>query len=387
MPIARRTRIINSSRVIRELWVTGSMSRAALAKSLDMNKSSMTAIVEELLRFNVIREGATMKPGPKGGRKATELYLNKDWFYVLGLELRADSYTAVAIDIHGNVLFKKTEKKGIRAEGFVDAFIRLVDLLLKDLAFLNRPLMGIGVGFSGIVDSEKQIIHKSISLEFHSPFDFGRSIANRYDFPVILENDANCGAWGEVVLHRSQQLKNFIFLLLEFWTHYSDDKGRPRPNIGLGMGFGGKIYHGSNWSAGEFRSILNTDTSNSEQIKLPSPDSAWDITEDEEALDSYVTELCRHIAFLINTLDIGNVFIGGDTSQVESFFIRALERELKNNSLSHTAPSCSIEFSSLGSLAVSFGAAALVLDRILMNLEPLDHFEKNRLRPLYFMEE
>lgn len=387
MPIPRRTRIINSSRVIRELWINGTMSRAALAKSLDMNKSSMTAIVDELIRFKVIFEGSIIEPGPKGGRKATGLQLNKDWFYVLGLELRSDSYSAVAVDIQGNVLFSKTEKRGFSSTGFTEAFLALMSDMQSELEYLNRPLLGVGVGFSGIVDSERQIIHRSVSLEFSAPFDFGEVIAAHYDFPVILENDANCGAWGEVVFHRKRQLKNYLFLLLEFWKHYSDEEGRPRPTIGIGFGFGGKIYHGSNWSSGEFKSMCNSDSSNDEQIRLPSPSSARDITEDQDALFAYIRELCRNIAFLVNTLDIGNVFIGGDVDTFRSFIVEMLYEELRGNSLNHGDPKCTIQFSSLGYQAVAFGAAALVLDKLFMDLEPLDHFEKHRLRPLYFMEE
>ena len=387
MPIPRRTRIINSSRVIRELWVKGPMSRASLAKSLDMNKSSMTQIVEELMRYQVLQEGSILDAGPKGGRKATELRLNNEWFYILGIELRSDSYTAVAIDIEGNILYSDTVQQGFSSENFVEDFDKLVDHLVVETAFLERPLLGIGIGFSGIVDTEKQIIMKSVSLEFSEPFDFGKSIKNKYDFPVLLENDANCGAWGEVVQHRRKQLKNFLFILVEFWKHYHDDQGRPRPTIGMGMGFNGKIYHGSQWSSGEFRSMFNTDSASHEQIALPSPASTWDITEDKEALKSYVKELCSHAAFLTNVLDIGTIFIGGDTGQFKSFIVELLYQEIKANSLNNKESHCDIHLSSLGYLAVSFGAAALVLDKVFMNLEPLDHFEKSRLKPLFFMHE
>lgn len=387
MPIPRRTRIINSSRVIRELWVNGPMSRAAIAKSLDMNKSSMTQIVEELIRYHVLKEGSIIEAGPKGGRKATELRLNKDWFYIMGIELRSDSYTALAIDIEGNILYSDTVPQGFSSENFIQDFDKLVSHLVAETTFLDRPLLGIGIGFSGIVDTEKQIIIKSISLEFDKPFDFGKSIQGKYDFPILLENDANCGAWGEVVQHRRKQLKNFLFILIEFWKHHHDEIGRPRPTIGLGMAFNGKIYHGSQWSSGEFRSMLNTDPSSCEQIALPSPDSTWDITGDPAALRAYIKELCSHVAFLTNVLDISTIFIGGDTEQFASFIIDLLRQEIDLNSLKGRELHHSIKLSTLGYHAVSFGAAALVLDTVFMNLEPLDHFEKSRLKPLFFMNE
>jgi hypothetical protein len=60
-------------------------------------------------------------------------------------------------------------------------------------------------------------------------------------------------------------------------------------------------------------------------------------------------------------------------------------KELKANSLIQSDGNCQIQFSSLGYDAVSFGAAALVLDKVLMNLEPLNENSAKQAVPLFHL--
>jgi predicted NBD/HSP70 family sugar kinase len=139
--------------------------------------------------------------------------------------------------------------------------------------------------------------------------------------------------------------------------------------------------------AGEFKSVFNRDAQDNHQIALKKQtDSNYQLADDLEALQAYIKELCSNIAFLVNTLDIGNVFIGGDIGKFRSFMPEILQRELSLNSLEGTGNACQIQFSSLGYQAVSFGAAALVLDKVLMNLEPLGDVSLTQHFPLFFVE-
>lgn len=382
MSMPRRTRIITSSRVIRQLWIDEDLSRAELAKLLDLNKSSMSNIVQDLIDQKIVIETDEKEPGPKGGRKATGLKLNKDNFFALGFELRSDSYTVLAVDLGGSVLFSETVALGFTANTFTEDVCNLIKQTIKALAWLNRPLIGVGIGFSGVVDSDNQLILRSVSLGFDHPFDFAKHISSKFPFPVILENDANAGAWGEVVFQRKRKLKNFLFVLIEFWKYYSDVDGTPQPTIGIGLGFDGKIYRGSHFTAGEFKSVFNQDAKNSHQVVI---EDGVRITENEEHLQSYIREVSRNIAFLVNTLDIGNIFIGGDVETFESFMPDMLKTALRENSLEGRDSSCQIQFSSLGYHAVSYGAAALVLDRVFMNLESLDDSSDNGAYPLFYL--
>ena len=378
----RRTRLINSSRVLRQLWIEEQLSRAELAKRLELNKSSMSNIVNDLIVQGIVKEQDVFEPGPKGGRKAIGLSLNKDYFHILGIEIRSDSYTALSVDLEGTVLFSETVPVGFTAKGFSEAICTLIHDLCKKLSKLERPLLGVGIGMSGVIDTEKQSILRSVSLDFQQNFDFGKEVASKFHFPVILENDANCGAWGEVVFQRKRKMQNFLFVLIEFWKKYDVKTGFPQPTVGIGFGFDGKIYRGSHSRSGEFKSVFNRNEQSNQQVII---DGTIHVTEDSDALRRYIAEICDNLAFLINTLDIGNVFIGGDVDTLRSFMPDMLRSSLKTNSLEQSEGECQIQFSSLGYHAVSFGGAALVLDKVLMNLEPLVEQTTESVYPLFYL--
>ncbi len=382
MDSPRRTRLINSSRIIHRLWIEDELSRADLAARLGLNRSSVSNIVADLMQRGIVRENEIIDPGPKGGRRAIGITLNNEYFHVIGIEIRSDSSTALSVDLEGKVLFSETQPKGFNAKNFGPDAKAFIAELAQRLQSMGRHLLGVGLGFSGIVDAERQQIIRSVSLDFTKPFDFSTEVASAFPFPVFLENDANCGAWGEVIFQRKRKLRNFLFVLIEFWKAYDAQTGLARPTVGLGFGFDGKIHRGSHNQAGEFKSVLNRNPSSSEQVEV---DRTISVTDDTGALRAYLGEVCENLAFLINTLDIAHVFIGGNVETIETVMPEMLRSALKANSLDHSDEGIQIQFSSLGYQAVSFGAAALVLDKVLMNLEPLSEYATQKELPLFHL--
>lgn len=69
MDSPRRTRLINSSRIIHRLWIEDELSRADLAARLGLNRSSVSNIVADLMQRGIVRENEIIDPGPKGGEE------------------------------------------------------------------------------------------------------------------------------------------------------------------------------------------------------------------------------------------------------------------------------------------------------------------------------
>lgn len=97
----KRNRLLNTSRVMREIWINKQISRIQIAKNLGLDKSTISSIVANLLNDGIIREHAEGEAGPQGGRKPVYLTLNRSYACVLGIEFRPESYTAVAVDLQG----------------------------------------------------------------------------------------------------------------------------------------------------------------------------------------------------------------------------------------------------------------------------------------------
>jgi hypothetical protein len=91
-------RHINQARALRLLKEQGILSRAELARFLNLNGSTLTFVTGELLRRNLIREAGEPLVTQATGRPGTGLKLNPDGAYFLGAEIGAERVHLVLID-------------------------------------------------------------------------------------------------------------------------------------------------------------------------------------------------------------------------------------------------------------------------------------------------
>ena len=364
----KRTRFINTSRVLRAIWIHKKISRVQIARSLNLDKSTISSVVTELLRIGIVQETEEGEAGVQGGRRPVYLTLNRAYGCVLGIEMRAESYTAVAVDLEGSIIYSKFELVPVVERDFAEVFIEIAGRLREELKRTGVPLLGIGVGVSGVVDPNKGIIKYSIALRMEGGFDFRAAVAERYDLPVFVENDANACAWGELAFHREKKLRNFLFVLVEF--HEVRDRERMVERIGVGMGIviGGRVHYGNDSSAGEFRSVFRVPESKG-QFALTAEETSR-VEEDPEILGRFIGELSRNVAMLVNTLNLDHVFLGGSIERYERDVQPVLASEIRLNwPYLPSDVRCDVRFSSHGERAVAYGAAGVVLNRLFADLD------------------
>ncbi len=356
----RKPRIINTSRILRSIWISRHISRIQLARDLGLNKSTISNIVNELIETGVILETSEGDSGPMGGRKPVQIELNRNFGYIIGLELRPESYTAVAVDLTGNILFSRTENAEHLSGDFAENVEELLIRLRKELEWIGTPILGAGIGISGIINADAGTVLGSIPFHIDEPYKFARHIEGKFDFPIYIENDANCCAWGELAFHRSRKLRNFLFTLVEFHTD-SVREIYEKTSVGFGIVFEGKVYHGNRHSAGEFHSIFCR-PNDLGQFRVSSENDC--INEKPEKLNELIIELSKHLALFINTFNLGQVFLGGDIEHYQDALMPVLLKEIKENWSYEKPVQCEIRFSSLADKSVAYGAAGMALERL-----------------------
>jgi predicted NBD/HSP70 family sugar kinase len=226
----------------------------------------------------------------------------------------------------------------------------------------QASLLGVGVGTGGLIDLKKGRIKYSVPLGIQSSIDFSKTVAAKLSVPCLIENDANCCAWGELAFNRDEALRDFLFALVEF-------RGDPKSiglSGGIGVGFGivlgGKVYSGVHGNAGEFRSAF-CDGPGELQLSLPKAMISR-LSSDREVLVMAADELARNVAMLVNTMDFERVYIGGDIEALDVDFPALLRRRLEENWMYPFPKEVEIHYSSFGGKAVAYGAAGMVLDRL-----------------------
>ncbi len=358
----KQNRLINTSRIMREIWISKEISRVMIARNLGLDKSTVSSIVADLKSMGLIQETAEGASGPQGGRKPVFLNLNRSFGCVLGVEFRPESYNAVAVDLEGNILYSRFELARLAGADLTGGMLAVLQRLQEDLKGTGAPLLGIGVGLPGVVNPLKNLLRYSIPLQIEAPYDFGREIAAKLPVPAFLENDANACAWGELAFHRLKKLEDFLFLLVEFRDIQDRTRFHERTAVGMGIVINGQVYHGHNFSAGEFRSVLCTPESRG-QFSLTEQE-AFRIEEDPGILQRFIRELAANIAMIVNTFNLSSVFLGGDIERYKREVQPALTEAIQKNWPYPDGVNCKIRFSSLGEKAVAYGAAGMVLHRL-----------------------
>jgi len=365
----KRTKLINTSRVMREIWIARETSRVEIARALGLDKSTISAIVSDLLEMGVIRESREGDAGPQGGRRPVHITLNNDFGCVLGLELRPESYSAVGVNLNGDVRFSKFEKMDIRGNDLRECILQIVRRVKDDLGHTGVPLLGVGAGMSGVIDPDLGIIKYSIPLGLEHDLNLYSAMTGDFDVPFFIENDANACAWGELAFHRQRDLRDFLFVLVELRDMENPEMINETTSVGLGIAIDGKVHYGYERSAGEFRSIL-AQPGGAAQFSLTREESGR-LSSDPDVMRRFLTELSKHIALLVNTFNLSHVFVGGSIDWTYDEMKEILRQEIRANWPYPDEVRCKVAFSSLGDKAVAYGAAGMVLDRMFADLETM----------------
>jgi predicted NBD/HSP70 family sugar kinase len=345
-----------------------------IAERLGLDKSTVTNQVARLIEIGIIEEIAEGSAGTRGGRRPIHLAMNRAFGRVIGIEIQVESYVAVVVDLAGEILAETRGGVPIGEGGCSAMMLSVIHECTARLCPDQVKLLGVGVGTGGLVDLKKSRIRYSVPLGIDSPIDFGKTVAAKLSVPCLIENDANCCAWGELAFNRNEALRDFLFALVEFRRDPKSIGLSGGIGVGFGIVLGGKVYSGAHGNAGEFRSAF-CDGPGELQLSLPKTILSR-LDSDREALVGAVDELARNVAMLVNTMDFERVYIGGDIEALDVDFPVLLRRRLGENWMYPFPKEVEIHYSSLGGKAVAYGAAGMVLDRLVseQNLPGLGAF-------------
>lgn len=357
-----RVNEINTTRVLQRIWLNGGTTRVAIAEELGLVKSTVSRIVTMLLEKGIVRETAWQPERTGVGRTPVRLEINESYGFVIGVELQTDFFTAVATDLNGAVLQTWSGSISMTRKDIVTAFFEIMQRVDPWIRDHGCPLLGVGVAFAGQVDQRQGIILQSNPLNITHPVRFVGGVSEKMPVPVMIENDANCGCWGELAARKTSRHSNFIFVLGEFRTGETEKDVYWGIAIGFGLVLNGEVYHGSSFSAGEFQSILWR-PGNEGQLSI-SNEEARRIKEDPQIMSSALHELCTHVAFLVNTLNLTNVVFGGEITDYREMLVPILDDEIQKNWSYPNRVEYSVEFSALNTEAVAYGAAGMFLESI-----------------------
>jgi predicted NBD/HSP70 family sugar kinase len=228
------TRDLNRAAIFKLIGSSGPIARAQIARQLGLSPATVTAVTRELLDQGLVR--VVDRSQARRGRPALLLEVVGGAAAAFGAKVAPDHVVGVRVDLEGEVLERFEASFDASAP---DAVERLGDLLTGwlDEASSTVPLLGVGLGVSGVVDSAQGTLDSPLLGWRDVPL--AGLLADRLGLPVYVDNDVNTLAVSERLHGRGRDVEHFVTVTI----------GR---GVGLGIVAGGDIYRGHGGGAGEF---------------------------------------------------------------------------------------------------------------------------------------
>lgn len=168
------------------------MSRADLARRSGMQRSTVSAIVGQLIDESWLTEGAV---GPSvRGRRPRYLHLNVERAGILAVDIRPQTTMVGLAGIDARFLMQTAWPTPRKPAAFAEALARSVESFRK--AHRDIVYEGMGVSLPGRVDEDGRLVFAP-NLGWGS-VDLRRLIESAVGLPIALENAANACALAEL---------------------------------------------------------------------------------------------------------------------------------------------------------------------------------------------
>ena len=374
----------------------GELTKADLVDHTNYSRTKITSCIDSLVSKKIIRTNGSSEF--TGGRRSRTYSLNGEMGLVAGVDIGATSIDVVLSDFSGNMIARYGESAIVR-EGplpILNKVSEIINRIILENGMDPEKLTGIGIGVPGPVDF---LLGTVLSPPIMPGWDRFPIIATLQEsFPlanIVIDNDVNVMALGEVTLGAARGIENLIFLKIG-------------TGIGAGIICGGRIYRGSNGCAGDVGHICadkngpicscgntgcleavasgpaiaergkNFAISGNSPILNKYLDlnggtmRAEDVGDAAREGDLIAIEIIRTsgemigdvLASLVNFYNPSMIVIGGGVSNIGNLLLSSIRQGVLNRSLPLATRDLRIVFAAIGPDAGVTGAVSLALDHM-----------------------
>ncbi len=378
----------NEVRILRLVRDSGEISRVELAKLTNLNKSTITDLVNKLIQAGFLEETGVLETSDKVGRKRILLRFLPLAGLVIGVDIGMTSTIVALTDLNARVLQQQTFHYSIETSA-KEVLTKIAETIFSVLAAANysqSKLVGIGIGVQGLIDYRTNTLRLSHNKKSWQGESLSSDLEKRFNVPVYVENDVKTMALGEYLLGEAKETKTFVHI----WIG---------DGLGAGIMINGHLHRGITSSAGEigfngldvpsyykekfpltykdqrmFGEILtdanfiesyrrNNPSSNQSDLSVSSIVQKAKIGDRiaQQIIDEYTSLLSILCINLVNTLNPEIIIIGGKLAEHYPATAEILQEKIHKDLLSVPADAVRVKAAKHGERAGILGATSLVL--------------------------
>ena len=235
----QHTKDHNRALVLKTIFAHEEISRAEIARITRLTRTTVSEIVEDILAEGLIQEVGVGHSS--GGKNPVLLSLVADSRWLIGLDLAHNQFRGAIVNLRGVFREEVTIPfEGTDGDKALQLVYSIVDQLMQKV---THPLLGIGVGTPGLVNTAEGLIINAVNLNWQNlPLTF--LLQERYHIPVSILNDSQAAAIGEKTYGKGYQPEDNMVLI------------NILHGIGAGIVIHGSLFQGDGGSAGEIGHLV-----------------------------------------------------------------------------------------------------------------------------------
>lgn len=398
-------RFIKSKLILNVIRENQPISRIDIKGLTNIRMATITNITKELIESGIVCEGGITSKSGKPSKKL--LYINKDLYNIIGVDLRSDSIIVLISNLEGEVI--KSIRKDISAkdnkESILAELFAMVDTILDE--YSKEKVIGIGVSLAGALDKDRNYILLSSAVEHISNTAIKPIIEEKYGLPVFADTSNNLQLLAEKWFGHAKKSEDVVYVELgsgiavsiisngNILKGYSGIEGELGHTI---VESNGKVCVCGNRGCLETVASFKVIEENVMELLEKGVNSLlWEIVNNDldkvnikaialaaekgdKLSRTVIEEATRYIgislANIINIVGTQTVIFGGDSIEDIGYFIKLIIKSIKGNTLSYIMKDLEFKITELNGMGGALGAVALVLD---------DYFIKSKLKNIWLL--
>lgn len=378
----QQTKEHNRNLVLKTIFDHHSVSRAEIARITSLTRTSVSDIVADLIEQGLVSEIGM--GSSQGGKNPILLSLVEDSRYLIGVDLAQSRFMGAVVNLRGKIRSIVSQPVIARSgDEALNAIFKILDRLVGEALL---PMVGIGVGTPGLVNTNKGLVVNAVNLEWHN-LPLAHLLQDRYHLPAYVLNDSQAAAMGEYNYGKGHLSDRNIVVI------------SARHGIGAGIIINQQLFQGDGGGAGEIghivvvpeggqrcrcgnygcletvastRALIQQAQSLAAQADGAFPDgNKIDLEAIQQAFQAgdpqiqpLVLNTARYmglaIAGLVETLNIQKIVVSGDMTGFGKPWLDVVQETVSRNTLSRLSGDTRVEFGQLGENCIILGASAML---------------------------
>jgi glucokinase-like ROK family protein len=382
----QQTKLFNQRLVLKTIYDQGQISRADIARLTKLTRVTVSEIVADLLDEGLVAEVGHSPSA--GGKSPILLSVVDDAYHLIGLDLANDEFRGAILNLRGEIRTSLSlPPQDPEGEQALNQVYALLDALL---AQVERPLLGIGIGTPGLLDTTRGVVRQAVNLDWVD-LPLGSLLQERYNLPVYVANDSQVTALAEHIFGAGKGLSNLAAI-------------RISRGVGAGIILNRQLYQGDGFGAGEIGHIsidpngvrcrcgnvgcIETQSSTvgivqrAQSLARTAPDSLLNqlagnpsaisfahVVQAYQAGDATAVSIAREaahaisfaIASLVSVINVRRILLVGSVTELGPAWLQAVQEETSQRALPVLTQETEVAFGELGANSVILGASALLL--------------------------